>query len=232
MSLSTAVSFFTLFHTITRFLVGEPVIPTATDVSQRPQNVSNPVTLAEPFTDFWFGQADAPGAIAIGMAEGTRMIDGIRTSAWYGHIDPGNSNYNVGTFSSQNTTLSPDLADDQELKRIRGELSIFIQEQPSLSPLEYLSAADLSIQARGAFPAFGQHLKTVRARNLKPVATIVEARVRSFYNPLNGQLEAAGFDNDETALRSDQLRRTRALERKVRYIKLNTPEAMTIANRR
>jgi hypothetical protein len=232
MSFSTAASFFTLFHTLARVFLGDPGVPSIANPTHLSTNVSHPITLAEPFTDFWFGQVDAPGAIAIGMAEGTRTIDGVRTAAWYGHTDPGNANHNVGTFSSQNTTLSPELTDDQELRRIRDKLSIFIREQPDLSPLEYLSAADLSIQARGAFPAFGQHLKVVRQRNLKPVAMIVEARVRSFYNPLNGQLEAAGFDNNETALRRDQLRRTRAIERKVRDIKLKMPEAMTIANRR
>jgi hypothetical protein len=230
MSLNTAVSFLTLFHTITRVFFGDPGMPTA-DLST-PTNVLLPTTLAEPFTDFWFGNPDAPGAIAIGMAEGTRTIDGVRTSAWYGHSDPGNANYNVGTFSSQNKTLDPDLADVEELQRIREELSIFIQAQPNLSPLEYLSAADLSIQAQGAFPAFGKQLRMINSYSLKPVSRIVEARVRSFYNPVNGHLEAAGFENDPKALRRDQLRRTRELERKLHDVKRNMPEAMTIANRR
>ncbi|NJN60517.1 MAG: hypothetical protein HC795_02330 [Coleofasciculaceae cyanobacterium RL_1_1] len=102
-------------------------MPTTAESVNLSTNVSNPVTLAEPFTDFWFGQVDAPGAIAIGMAEGTRTIDGVRTAAWYGHTDPGNANYNVGTFSSQNTALSPELADDQELQRIREKLSILFE---------------------------------------------------------------------------------------------------------
>ncbi|TAF52170.1 MAG: hypothetical protein EAZ61_08855 [Oscillatoriales cyanobacterium] len=231
MSLNSTVSFFTLFHTITRVFWGEPVIPAQVARTSTPQNILHPITLAEPFTDFWFGSPDAPGVIAIGMAEGTRTLDGVRTTAWYGHTDPGNSRYNVGTFSHQHTDLSPAQADELELKILRAKLAVLIQAQPHLSTLEYLAAADLSIQAQGAFPVFTHHLETVRERNLKPVATIVEARVRSFYNPINGHLEAAGFNNDVTALRRDQLRRTRVIERKVRDIKLNTPEAMTIANR-
>lgn len=231
MSLTSTVSFLTLFHTITRVFLGDPVLPAHTARASASPVVLPPITLAEPFTDFWFGSTDAPGVIAIGLAEGTRTIDGVRTTAWYGHTDPGNSHYNVGTFSHQHIELSPDLADDLELQMLRENLAAFIQERPNLSPLEYLSAADLSIQAKGAFPVFGHHLEILRERNLKPVATIVEARVRSFYNPMNGQLEAAGFDNNETALRRDQLRRTRMIERKVRDIQLNMPEAMTIAHR-
>jgi len=232
MSLNPAVSFFTVFHAIARVLVAEPIVSTP-NMPLAPEEAAQPAIAAQPFVDFWFATPDSPGAIAIGMAEGTRTIDGKRTSAWHKHIDPGNARVNVGTFSSQHTALDPDLADLEMLAIVRERTVSLVREYPSLSSLEYLAAADLSIQAQGAFPAFGRHLKAVKysKRHHRPVDAIVEARVRSFYNPANGELEAAGFDNDETALRRDQRRRTLELQRKIRRVEKIVPDAIAVANR-
>ena len=132
MSLNTAVSFFTVFHTIARVLVGEPQVTEVPPelLPATPESTRSQIVPARSLTEFWFATPDSPGAIALGMAEGTRTIDGVRTSAWYQHVDPGNARVNVGTFSSQNTNLSPDLADAAELERIRKQLEAFARDYP------------------------------------------------------------------------------------------------------
>ena len=52
--------------------------------------------------DWWRMGSDSPIAIAIGMAEGTRTVDGGKTAAYYWHADPGNGANKFGTFSYQN----------------------------------------------------------------------------------------------------------------------------------
>lgn len=60
-------------------------------------------------------------AIAIGSAEGTRTPEGNKTSAYYGHIDPGNGVWNLGSFSYQHGAASPEAADQQQLKQLQAQ---------------------------------------------------------------------------------------------------------------
>ncbi|OLP18842.1 hypothetical protein BST81_07950, partial [Leptolyngbya sp. 'hensonii'] len=60
-------------------------------------------------------------AKAVGAAEGTRTPDGGRTWAYYGHRDPGNGVWNLGSFSYQHGADSPAEADVKQLRRLTGQ---------------------------------------------------------------------------------------------------------------
>ena len=191
----------------------QPPTPTqATNVRPLPSGSLDPVR-----NDF--ATPNSPGAIAIGMAEGTRTIDGGITSAYAGHTDPGNAAANIGSFSCQPSTCqsrSPERADAELLaKRLQPEIEKLIVSHPQFSRLEAWVYADLLVQAPLAAKAFKEeYTATDRARGFDG---IVDARVRAFHN--GGKLDAPGFGNSLSALRADQTRRTRALATKM----LETP---------
>lgn len=166
-----------------------------------------------------FATPNSPGAIAIGMAEGTRTIDGGITSAYAGHTDPGNAAANVGSFSCQPSTCqsrSPERADAELLaKRLQPEIEKLIVTHPQFSRFEAWVYADLLVQAPLAAKAFKEgYTAADRARGLDG---LIDARVRAFHN--GDKLDAPGFGNSLSALRADQTRRTRALTAKI----LETP---------
>lgn len=163
-----------------------------------------------------FATPNSPGAIGVGMAEGTRTIGGGITSAYGGHTDPGNGAPNVGSFSCQPGTCterSPERADAELLaKRLQPALEKLIISHPQFSRLEAWVYADLLVQAPLAAKAFIEAYDAAdRARGLDG---IVDARVRAFHRP-DGTLDAPGFGDDLAALRADQMRRTRALAAKM-----------------
>ena len=58
-------------------------------------------------------------ARTVGSAEGTRHWNGQRTRAYYGHTDPGNGVWNLGTFSYQHEAHDPADADEKQLLRLK-----------------------------------------------------------------------------------------------------------------
>jgi hypothetical protein len=159
-----------------------------------------------------FADANSPGAIGVGVSEGTRTPDGGVTSAYEGHTDPGNAAPNVGSFSCQPGTCSsrtPREADAELLaKRLQPALAKAVIARPDLTRLEAWVYADMLVQAPLAGEAWLKDYKpSDRARGMDG---IVDARVRAFSKP-DGTLDAPGFDNDISRLRADQMRRTRAL---------------------
>lgn len=158
-----------------------------------------------------FGTPDAPGALAIGAAEGTRTASGQVTSSYWGHSDPGNGVNNIGTFSYQHEAPTPRQADWRQLKRLQGQVEqIMGQAQEkgvNLSTLELVAGADLLNQSPAAGMSYVHNLKQARDRGLKGINAVLQARVMSFVNPETGVLEAAGFGNSWEILRQDQWRR-------------------------
>jgi len=182
---------------------------------------SSPVARTSDLQDF--RDANSPGSIAVGVAEGTRTADGGITSAYEGHTDPGNAAPNVGSFSCQPSTCqsrTPREADAELLaNRIRPALSKAAIARPDLTRLEQWVYADMLVQAPLAAGAWLQgYSEADRARGLDGIA---DARTRAFYNPA-GQLDAPGFGNDLARLRADQMRRTRAIA--ATYIALSNAE--------
>ncbi len=158
-----------------------------------------------------FATPEAPGVIAIGMAEGTRTVDGGKTSAYWGHTDPGNGKHNLGSFSYQHGAASPEQADVLQLQRmypyIAAMQSFASDHGMSLSALELVAGIDLATQAPLAAQNYLANLKEAKAQGFAGMEAIFEARSYSYINPYNGQLEASGFGNDWGRLRFDQARR-------------------------
>jgi hypothetical protein len=167
------------------------------------------------------GGVDSPVAIAVGTSEGTRAPDGGKTSAWDGHIDPGNGVRNQGSFSYQHSATSPNDADEQQLKKIKNVvLPKFLAIIPRLQKWEmneikllFLLVCDLYTQSETACVAKGGFLSQISMNgNYSPtVSRITDWRVQAYYDPDTGNLDAPGFSNNAGILTNDQKRRTEAI---------------------
>jgi hypothetical protein len=178
--------------------IGTPVLPqTAAGVPVRP------VPLA-------INNDMHPLFVAIGINEGTRTPNGGYTKAYYGHRDPGNGAFNVGTVSGQQGG-SPQSSD----QRWAG---ILTQTMTSVTPIlvrnglpqnsvgfqrMLFNIADLKVQAPAAVPDFVRRLPQI-VRQGVTIEAIAKARADSFINPATGRLEAAGFGNNYQTLLRDQ----------------------------
>jgi hypothetical protein len=159
----------------------------------------------------------------MGVAEGTRTADGGRTKAWYGHTDPGNGKWNVGTFSAQGLGSNPNYGTRYWLgqlnRTIPGTVNAIkangIQEGTALFYRLLYNALDLSFQAPLAYPDFLKKIPEVLQKG-GTVESIARARADSFYDPRSGRLDAPGFGNNYSRLLRDQLRRAGSWEYKGR----------------
>lgn len=164
-----------------------------------------------------FATSDSLGAIAIGVAEGTRTPDGSRTSIWQQHTDPGNDAQNQGTFSWQLEATSVADAEQRGLDRVRQEaIPHLLQDAEnlgvSLSMNGLVQGADLWNQSPQAGADFVENLKQCQQSEAQESAVVLCARVKSYINPNTGEVEAAGFANDLELLRDDQRRRMQAIQ--------------------
>jgi hypothetical protein len=155
------------------------------------------------------------------MAEGTRTVDGGKTSAYWGHTDPGNGKHNMGTFSFQHGARSPEEADMLQLQRLY-QYTAALQEYAvannmNLSLVELMAGIDLANQAPLAAQHYLANLQQLKARGFSGMDAILEARAYSYINPATGRLEASGFDNNWQWLRYDQARRLAAIQYTLEY---------------
>jgi hypothetical protein len=151
-----------------------------------------------------------PMFVAIGISEGTRTANGGYTKAYYGHRDPGNGVWNVGTVSGQQggTPASSD-------RRWMGNLtSQSVSVAPILQRLGLqpgtqgwnrvlFNVLDLTVQAPAAARDFIAKLPQVMRQGAS-IEAIAKARADSFINPATGRLEAGGFGNSYNRLFADQ----------------------------
>jgi S-layer homology domain len=162
-----------------------------------------------------FATPDSPGVIAIGMAEGTRTVDGRPTRAYWGHTDPGNGARNMGSFSYQHGARSPQEADLLQLQRLYPHVNALQETAQAygmqLSVMELVAGVDLANQAPLATPHYIGLLKQAHDMGYDEMQSILEARAHSYINPDTQQLEAGGFRNDWYQLRNDQARRLAAM---------------------
>ena len=128
--------------------------PVALSFKPEPNAIAPPPQVSPHYhtlSDLFTGESDSLVAKAVGSAEGTRTPDGGYTSAYYGHVDPGNGVWNLGSFSYQHGASSPDQADGKQLRRLQQQaLELRQQAQAksfSLSLLEELNGIDLANQA-------------------------------------------------------------------------------------
>lgn len=172
-----------------------PLLPllTATPTNPPPGEQKS---LAELPGDWWQQGSDSPIAIAIGMAEGTRLVDGGKTAAYYWHEDPGNGANNFGTFSYQHLpssktvevdrqtggTAKREIAKEEGLAELSDRLQLQrlekfyaqLQQQATqkniqLTPLELLNGLDLANQSEAAALSPGGYIDRLgQMRHLLP----------------------------------------------------------------
>ncbi len=164
------------------------------------------------------GGSDSLVAKAVGSAEGTRTPDGSRTWAYYGHVDPGNGRWNMGSFSYQHGATSPDDADRRQLNRLRGQYDVIQQTAVSaglrLGLEEQLNGIDLANQAPLAALDRGGYIDRLRqayAQGLQGSEAVLQARTYSYLNPRTNQWDAPGLGNNVYSITQDQARRQNAI---------------------
>ncbi len=178
-----------------------------------------PVLPTAPALDHLFtGGTESLVARTVGSAEGTRTPEGHRNPAFYGHTDPGNGVWNLGTFSYQHGAASPEEADDKQLKRLQRQAHTIHQKAIALGLTltldETLNAIDLANQAPLAALDRGGYLDwLVKAKEMgmEGDAAIAWARTRSFIDPDSQQWNAPGLGNNINSISHDQERRMRMI---------------------
>lgn len=174
-------------------------------------------------------------ARAVGSAEGTRTSDGHRTRAYYGHVDPGNGVWNLGSFSYQHGANSPEEADVKQLRRLEVQSKILREKAVSrgleLTLEEELNGIDLANQAPMAALGRGGYvdwLAQAHQMGLSGSEAVVWARTRSFIDPDTSRWNAPGLGNNVHSIATDQERRqqaiARALETHQRQQSIQLPE--------
>lgn len=219
-----------------------PLSPT---VAARPlppapgQRPSQPKSLpaAEPAADvsslnaLFAGDRDSLVARAVGSAEGTRTATGQLTAAYYGHRDPGNQVWNLGTFSYQHGADSPEAADVKQLARLRRQaqqLEVQAAEKSmALSKAEWLNGIDLANQAPVTALEWGyiDRLHQAKTMGLQGEEAILWARTRAFLDPDSGRWNAPGLGNTVQGISRDQSRRMGAIAQAIEHSQAFPPRA-------
>ena len=175
--------------------------PVAPQISQSGAPASGTVNL-DRFLDSSRG-SQAPAAIIIGNAEGTRTPNGGTTRAYGGHIDPGNSAANRGSFSLQNAgNRTPDQADRFQLDRLARQRPAYeaAARRAGLDPNNATLATayfDLFNQSQTAARRFLNQIGTLSQTGISQ-QSVTQLRVNSFIDPSTGRRypgAAGGFVN-------------------------------------
>ena len=211
--------------------------PVVAEVATVPAPSPPPVAPAPSTTtqaDLFTGGSDSLVARTVGHAEGTRTPNGSKTRAYYGHSDPGNGVWNMGSFSYQHGANSPEEADEKQLRRLERQAEVIRQkadaQRLNLSLEEELNAIDLANQAPLAAldtPGYIEWLKKARDRGLTGSEAVLWARTQSYWNPRRNRWEAPGLGNTEDNISHDQNRRLTAIARA-----LDVYQQQTVARRK
>ena len=198
------------------FSVGAFALPPRDDRAAEPEKLKDvslpaPIAISKSDSDLFSGGSNSIVARTVGHAEGTRAATGEKTKAYYGHTDPGNGVWNIGSFSYQHGAKSPDDADRKQLARLQRQFAIISQQAKSkklvLSELEKLNAIDLANQAPLAALDVGGFVD----RLVECKRDLLCARSRSYINPRTGRLEAPGLGGNMPQVQRDQQRRMDAI---------------------
>ncbi len=172
-----------------------------------------------PLDDWIFeGGTNSLVAHTVGKAEGTRSADGQRTQAFYGHRDPGNGVWNIGTFSYQHGAQSPEEADEKQLARLKGQglqleakakaQGISLSLEAKLNGIDLANQAPLAALDRGGY--IEQLAKAYRLQ-MSGTEAIVWARTYAYLDPDTQQWNAPGLGNNVYSIERDQRRRVDAI---------------------
>jgi len=204
-----------------------PTPPTVTAIAAPPPAPTAPPAAPDAATTEIFAQgSDSLVARAVGHAEGTRTADGGKTSAYYGHTDPGNGVWNLGSFSFQHcreaayNCSTPEEADVHQLRRLQGQADQLQARADrldlNLTLEEELNGIDLANQAPAAAlgePGYTEWLKKAQEKGLQGQDAILWARVSSYWDPHLQGWNAPGLGNTEANITHDQNRRMQAIAR-------------------
>lgn len=198
------------------FSIGAFALPARDDRAAEPEKLKDvklpkPAAISKSDSDLFAGGINSIVSRTVGHAEGTRAATGERTKAYYGHSDPGNGVWNIGSFSYQHGAASPEDADRKQLARLQRQFAIISQQAKSkklvLSELEKLNAIDLANQAPLAALDVGGFVDRLIECN----RNLLCARSRSYINPRTGRLEAPGLGGNMPQVERDQQRRMDAI---------------------
>lgn len=162
--------------------------------------------------------SDSLVARTVGSAEGTRHWQGDRTLAYYGHVDPGNGVWNLGTFSYQHGASSPEEADEKQLRRLKRQgvqlkaqaesLGIQLSLEEKLNALDLANQAPLAALDRGGYI---ERLAQARRLNMEGDKAILWARTYAYLDPDTRAWNAPGLGNNIYSISKDQERRIDAI---------------------
>ncbi|HIK46929.1 MAG TPA: hypothetical protein IGR64_18980, partial [Leptolyngbyaceae cyanobacterium M65_K2018_010] len=177
------------------------------------------------------GEVNSLVARAVGSAEGTRTPTGDLTPAYYGHVDPGNQVWNMGTFSYQHGAKSAAEADQKQLKRLQSQSRILqqraLKQGLTLTLEETLNGIDLANQSPlAAIGRVGyiERLAEAKRMGYEGTEAIVVARTRSYINPDTQQWNAPGLGNTEAGISRDQRRRASQIARAIGAFSQEQPD--------
>lgn len=180
------------------------------------------VVVSNPLPGLFEGNSDSLVAWAVGSAEGTRTPNGAINPAYFGHTDPGNRVWNMGTFSYQHGAKTPEEADQKQLARLQNQGEVLRQRAlnhgMNLTLEETLNGLDLANQSPlAAIGRVGyiERLAEAKANGYEGSEAILVARTRSYINPNTGRWNAPGLGNTEPSIRRDQQRRANAVAKAI-----------------
>ncbi|MBE9157300.1 hypothetical protein IQ265_10765 [Nodosilinea sp. LEGE 06152] len=186
---------------------------------------------ANPLLSLFEGNSDSLVARAVGSAEGTRTPNGAINPAYFGHTDPGNRVWNMGTFSYQHGAKTPEEADQKQLARLQNQGDLLrqraLQHGLNLTLEETLNGLDLANQSPlAAIGRVGyiERLAEAKANGLEGSEAILVARTRSYINPNTGWWNAPGLGNTEASIRRDQQRRANAVAQAIAAYEGQNPQ--------
>ena len=190
----------------------------------------SPNLLSNSLAGLFVGGTDSLVARAVGSAEGTRTPNGGITPAYYGHSDPGNGVWNMGTFSYQHGAKTAADADQKQLRRLQSQSEILkrraVKQGLNLNLEETLNGIDLANQSPlASIGRVGYIERLVEARNMghSGFEAIVVARTRSYINPDTQRWNAPGLGNTLESITRDQRRRADAVAKALAVYKAENP---------
>lgn len=177
-------------------------------------------------------------AIFVGSAEGTRTIDGGKTSLYESHIDPGNGVKNRGSFSYQfgnEENLTPQESSKRQFAKIKGHMETVKRKAAqygiTLTPWEWANAIDLANQAPLCITEDGGYVERLVEAHQKAKENgwneyqiVLYARLWSYYDARKGGFDANGlraYDDisKEESVRRDQDRRMSMMKKALELAK-------------
>lgn len=214
-------------------VVAQPLPPAPGQRRSRPKSppAAEPAAGFSSLDALFVGDRDSLVARAVGSAEGTRTATGQLTAAYYGHRDPGNQVWNLGTFSYQHGAESPEAADAKQLTRLRRQAQQLeaqaAEKSMVLSKAEWLNGIDLANQAPVTALEWGyiDRLHQAKTMGLQGDEAILWARTRAFLDPDSGRWNAPGLGNTVQGISRDQSRRMGAIAQAIEHSQAFAPSA-------